>query len=1230
MQTFSKKKIALAVGASLLVMASAAQATAPAAPTARSVPVLVTPASQANANSLYGTTGFTGTLPVNVYFTAPADTTSPAIAFAVLSAGADGLLVNAANNLGTTTGASVATDDIAVYAGTAGASQINLRVPTASVAFTANANTASAANAAFSIVVSGTEALRIVAASGVLEYTTDITAASPTWLPVSVAIQAPSATNAILATDSTAAPNTTPIAAVAGQAALNTVAPTPTVKTRATAGLVDGVVIDTITPLTGAPVVNSASAALTVTSNIAPASATDFAVLQTAPATGVTSAVVAGATAQYSVVFGTPLTVDWTTGNAAADAAVYTAANFNTGVTNAFTVAATATAANQASYANVYTALGVAAKLASLPAATDGANPSITKAEYDTFSGRLILTISEPSTLFTTAPHDSTREVAENVFVGTAGTTADPSLAALALNNDLDLSVGVTNASGLATLTITDLNAGNNTSNLGDLVLAAGKVTVSSGIALKETNDSGYSSTTPALDTTALADVNGVQLRGGVLSNSGVIEGASGTGIVAVAAQTVIDFDGISPHAPVGNTIASAQTSNVEPDKIAQITVKFETTHEIAFGAGKTAADLVGKIRVTVFGDAIGNGAPQNWQFFPTASQMAISTAGDALTITLPTALIYANIGGIVTDANVEYLDLDSTAKVNGDNLLVGKNDATVVVQPGNVDVSIPLVASSLSNTLYTQNITGTLTGAANGSLMRAYIAKWIDQPVAGKPLVDVSAGRITMKDDRLVADLALDLIAGNTWAAVSQRIQTELNKTAPQPIQAWIHIHRSNDAMPTATGDSGGPASGLSGVADQRFLDVRAALGITFPGNSPDKILYEVKIDPVKGTITSPRIAGLLTMNSRSTTKLGRGLQFLDADGNLTSANSPAMVAEFGCTGTFNCASTTPATQPITLTPPVVAEGQVGANGAFNMIVGTDAKTPEQIANMKDTFLLLVNYDPTTTNLLPGLNIQDQFTLVTSADKDASNFVPFEPNLITLKGVRTDLSTIVAPATTAPVQTLAQIHRTALTAGSNHWELIGMGNLDRKAPLSNVNLPRFMVGLDPVSGYPISIWTGDVADYGIVQLGWPLNPTTSAPTPAAPADMAFSMLGNKSAVVSQGTNGDTVGAVGVKPNAVAFAFSDDDSTFGPVHKVVFGKAKLAGDDVPTGVPANWSLVSVPTAWTTTLPPEIGMIINVGAQADAQYTWVLGDATTPTLEAGQPVFVYTTATITGN
>jgi hypothetical protein len=144
----------------------------------------------------------------------------------------------------------------------------------------------------------------------------------------------------------------------------------------------------------------------------------------------------------------------------------------------------------------------------------------------------------------------------------------------------------------------------------------------------------------------------------------------------------------------------------------------------------------------------------------------------------------------------------------------------------------------------------------------------------------------------------------------------------------------------------------------------------------------------------------------------------------------------------------------------------------------------------------------------------------------------------------------------------------------------------------------------------------------------------------AAALKLAFSMLGNKTGVMSQGANGDTVGALNVKPNAVAFAFSDDDAaaanTLPGGDRQLF--AKVFADDVPTGFPVGWSLVSVPEAWVTTLPPEIMMIIDVGSQAKTQYTWSgdpNGDAdltdadATPTLKAGQPVFVFVKTAITG-
>lgn len=1276
MQAFTRKKIALAVGAALTFGAVGAQAAT--APAVRgSNPALISAVAGGVTGDMYDANkGQAANATVNLFFTMVATET--------LSGGADGVLVNQG------TVAAPGTSDIQIYTdngttqtylATAGAATITqaggaapATTTQAYVSFTLDrTNGAANANGAFRLN------------AGSLEYTTDNTASPIVWVPVKIVVNKSTAGNEWTATD--AVPATAVIAASAtAQAVKSAVAPTPKVTTRATSGLVDGVTINTYTPL------SSLAASNVVVTTVGQGSIGSLPAIVNG--TDVTaSATVAGSASSWTVSFATPATVKWTA-STSTDAAAYVSQYFNTGVNGGvgdlpFTVDIKDTA--EPSYNEVFNLTdGTAAKLNNVTGAgagttpaggipsqlatyanfDDGAAPIVTKAEYATNdianTNTLRLTFSEPIGLI---GFDDLREVAENVLIGS------DSLAAINLNNDGNLTQSLTadNGKGLGELTLT-LNT-TNSSTVTDTTpnLFAGKtVTVTSGIALKEPNDSGYSATTPALDSVTLADgannqsyVAAAELAGGVKSATGAIEGATVTALATTPLAVNISFQGrLTPNGG-GDTVATAQTSSTDATKVATITVKFDAGKEIGLASGKTLADLAGKIRVDVRdADAAGDN-PVNWQFFPTAAQMALNTAGDTLTITIPTNLLYQQVDSPV-GMNVRYLAAGETAKVLIKKGATDLTDANNVVDAGNVSVQMPLFAQGLTDTLYTENIRGAVTDAPNGSLMHAYIAKWLDKELPGKvgaADVNITSGRISIKDDKLAVDVALDIsslgttpaataaaaaggataedvaklvvdafpgsaaasaaitaaglsgatrasviaaVAGYTQSALETAIMTELSKDKPGPITAWIHVHRSNDAVPTATG----PADGAVGSADQRYLEVRAALFSSFPGNAQNKTAYEVTIDPVKGTINSARIAGLLKMTNKTAPKLGRGLMFLDADGNLTPAANSTIA---GLIPVANYA--------------IEAQGLVGAGGVFNMIVGTDAKTTAQLDNMKDTFLLLVLENPQADTA----NGENKFTLLTSADKDTNNFVPFLPNLISLKGEATNLSTAPSATVAAPVESLAKVNYTPVLETSSKWQLLGFASLDRKAALSPANLPRFMVGLamDPALssyGVPASFWSGDVADSGQATLGWPSY------LAAAPADMAFSMLGSKAAVASQGANGDTVGAVNVKPNAVAFAFSDDDGASLVGVLPHYGRqlfAKGLAEDVPTGIPAGWSLVSVPTAWTTTLPPEISMIIDVGSQATTQYTWVTGDASTPTLKAGQPVFVFATTAITG-
>lgn len=1190
MQTFTKTQIAMAVGTALMVMAGAAQAAVPAGPPIARVlrPVLATPASVANATLLYGTTGFTGTVPVRMNFTAPVDSLGGAN-FAIVTAGFDGLRVNLANNAATTVGASVATDDITVYAGTLGATQINLRVPTASVVFTPNIISTSVADAAFSIVTGGTEAVRVNATTGAFEYTTDNTAATITWLPLSVAVQVPLQTgtvrNAITANDSTdvgaldhEAATSTVISAIAGQSSFNTVAPTATARTRSTAGasLVDGVVIDTVTPLAATIVVGLATAGISFTSNAAGCSpavadvnnAADIAAAApVAPATGLSTAI-AGSLNTITFV---GATTDWTTGAAAVDAAAYVSDCFNTGIATGslpFNIAVTGTPTNLPTYSLVFAAAGTNQVLAALPGAiTDGAAPVVVSTVSNTAGApagttQLEIRFSEPMAFINVTPANNVAEIAENIKLG-----AD-SLAALNLNAGAGLAVALAGPTlGQSTLNITGVLAAD----------AAGKtLSIATGVSDLENNDVGFSLTKAARDVAADGGLQTATFE--QVSSAGALAAA-----LLVAAPTLtIDVD--------SDTTASASTGT-DPTKVATVAVRFRAGKEVAFATGRTAADLANNLVVVINGLAA-NGAPAIFQFHPAAADVALTTA-NTITITLPTQLIHSRIH-LVNRIVVHYKSLVNAAGAGatasdialavGGNVLVGNASATVIVDSGNVTASLPLAV--ISNTLYTQSIRGKMTGQSAASSVRAYLARFVDSNPSAGGAAQITGGKISRAGDPLINNLAITFASGADQGGnagvgdIEAAIAASRNAAAaavtavpgvrdaalprlPRPITVYAALVRTNDTRANGNGNNTG------GTGGNDFIQGTVALGLTLGDvqgwNSNNDAIYELTLDPVTGNIT-----GTLTGKLDITFTPGNtGAYGLIVDGGGAAPN---------------------------------AEATVAADGSFDLLVGvepTSLQVGQGMAGFQDRFVILVHDDSGNTR---------RFTQLTSANPANVNFVTFEPNLASLKGTRTVLG--VAPgiagpfaATTGSAQTIdlsKYLSGNVVGAGAAlPWRIRSAVNPANVAVVPpTASFARSQVGLDRTTndGAPRSVWTND----------------------GAMTDMAMTMTGSKVFIATELANGSTLSTItngSFTPGAVAFAFRSDGL---PNATVQFNPAQgVPLTSIKVGL--GWSLVAAPNA---TPSAAVDAIIRVGS-ATGQFTWIRGDAgAVPALTVGEGVFVF--------
>lgn len=1234
MQTFNQKKIVLAVGASLLAMAGTAQAAV--SVVERTVkPVLITAVTggtgAAGAHKLYNGDGYTGTLTVRLNFTAGASaltyTGSNLLDTPLVTAGDDGFRVNGAVYQAsfTSTGsaaATSATDDVSVYAGT-GASAIPLGVT--NLGFTTNVaggtGATTAATAAITLDANTTAASGAfrMNAAGALEWISNVAnVLTGTWLPVSIQVNQATGAKAIQAHDRFAPESDmatahnygaavglsgatlqlthiglgATIASAAAESIFSAVLPAPIVatKTPATnAGLVDGVTINTLTPLVGfagSTVAASASTTggnacltaiteATTTTTVVPTASANFTALA-----GTNFYTVPGATTSaslYSVTLSAPTT---------AFSGTYTASCFNTGVTQLpvkLEFNAGAVAASFPTYSLVYNAAtGSAATAAALgiTAATvlvEGAPAVVTKAEYTNdaspaTTAAITLTFSEPMALLSTGtlPIANLREIAENVKLG------GDSMAALNLNAGGDLSGGTAGAPGaLAVVTA----SGNsklviNGVQQADAVKA---VTVTSGIALKEVNDTGYSATVPSLDDSwASTGPNGVLLAGGLKSNSGAVEGATHMSTIALPSATVT-------AASFTSETAVAVPVTATPTKIGTVVVTHGQTMNVP-----TAAALEGYIVVTVTGVNTAND-PAQFQFIPTAAQLTgISSTG--FTITLPTALVYANVNA-VTGVNVQY-------RGNSKSIFMTAPAAPAVAQAvadGNVDARIPLSATPLTAAFTTMDLKGTITDAAVGDAVVAYLAKWVDTPSAKTRTVTIGNGKVTNSlTDRVATDLALEFGAG-AQATLATLVKTERDKVAPAaaptagqvvapkaavpgvaPAEAavapklvtvYVQLTRSNDAV-----TSGGGNSTLASASQQQNLLARAKLSTspTDAGFNAQDPIYSVTLDPISGAI-SGRLTGQLSISESlaDTATKERGLHYLDSNGNVA-ANQAA--------GVFSI-------------------GVVGTGGAFQTMIG--ANTGGGGANFTNklagAFVVLHHKSSAAGNTL---------TELTSVDPGASNFLPFSADL-TRAGTRV----------TIPPFTLANIRKVTLNSSTTSWQLVGLGNPSRAAAaagnITPMTLPRMFENTVSNKGF----WTDHAASVF-----------------AAGADVAMALSGNKIGVATEvASDGNTMSIISnattVPPsanlvnNSWAMALLNAGTAADSLY--VLQKPAAA-----TTLAAGWSLVTVPGtpgAAVTALGAGVEAIIRVGAQAASQFTWMktADGATLPaSLKAGEAVFVY--------
>lgn len=973
-------------------------------------------------------------------------------------------------------------------------------------------------------------------------------------------------------------------------------------KTRATNGLLDGLLIDFRHPLAATPGASDIVLNPVIVGDVTQNSAA------ITGATGVTQTITAGAGfvmdsanldstglpyASGSAAPNTALTitvtgmdkVDWMSGGASADAAVYAAKTFNTGKQGAgvpYAIKAWDTSAaltgKSITYANVFDETsGVALKYDSngvdplgtfnitTAAYKDGAAPIAVKAEFDPTSagatkGTLVVTFSEtlqrsdstgvgalPGGAIT--PDNTERKILNTISFTASGVST--SIGALGFNSGETIGIADSaNPSGQTELKLTNVPIAVLNTTTPNTLTVNKRITVLSP-AGTDGAGAGYSSTVDKLDTSGALLGAATNLATG--SNFGapsVFETVTGSGVQITKKVVATTFAG---------STCSAFTA-ADENFMGQIVCTFSGAI-----SKSSAANFTDKFLITTVDSATtpfaGTSAGQSMvNFF--AHDSAVNVSGSTLTIDLPTTM------RTVTASAMRLTYLDTTG------MLLDSSGAAIAAAANQV-VSLPFSSTASNQMLYTMDAKGKLVGATNGSRITAYLAKWIDAADQTKLISTLSHGRITNPGDKVATDVLLtvdnaayddDGLAATGNKSLAGLIDDQLATARPAAVRAYVHVTRTND---TARGNSGNSATGAN--ADN--LQWAKATINTDPTVAAGETVYVVSVDPKSGVV-SGRLTGQVGI--KTAPALGnvgnRGLAFVQTDGKLAFPDTANPVGA----------------------SPAKAQAMVKGDGSYRLFIGADSKS--NATDLSDAFILMIleeNSGSTTTR-----------RLVTSADTQASNYVAFKTNLSQTKDAgRIDLGNL----------TLANLVKADLTT-STAWQLVGAGYLDRKIPAIGAPLlPRLFVQLDTAQATPMpeGVWLNDQKT----------------------GDMALSMVANRAGVATEGTTGDTVSTFAPKANAVAFGFMNDGGTNakqnGTALKSLFFMNK-ASEDV--ALPAStWSLISVPKSWETTLPTGVTMILKVGAgygTNNVSWSKDAGDAAI-TLKANEPVFVFSKTAVPG-
>ena len=867
------------------------------------------------------------------------------------------------------------------------------------------------------------------------------------------------------------------------------------------------------------------------------------------------------------------------------------------------------------------------------------------------------------------------REITENVILsgsyssnGSATPTA--SLAAIALNNGTPLSLSLASTIGQSTLTINNAFAAASSVGISGPV----NVTITPGITNKEPNDPGpvYDPNNPLVDDYDTSNGGTQPQLGGGIEPATL---APATGNLATNMPVTLAATSGVAGAFTG-AVARMVSSPTDPTRISQIVVNFTAPVALNPALGNTISLLVNKIRVAIL-DSLGNMVSE---LFPTAQQMFLSPAGGALTITLPTDLSKNNLNGL----GVEYLGgvssvpasiaLISKTAASG----VPVTNPADIVSGGMIPVSTPvwmaLVASgvpatgvSTQSALPTQSIKGTLTNpvpgavpnpalgtpnaaALDGSYVTAYLATWLDTSTAtdlaliNTVTTKVTGGTITGTSDKDAKDkvapleffTTTDSSINTSGASGIHVVSTLSGQSAVPAVQNLINQANWNaqiagkskaDSFPVyvklikntvATGSASGYVTARAIMAD-----TYANAASSEPTNAP---VYEVALDSSTGSFSGTYLSGKLNVTQVKTSALknqctptdGSGLMFIAPNPNHTdgdSCNNGKMV--------------------ITDRPLPMATGAVAAVdgvGSYNLLLGIDPAIEQLAASQPmpvNPFVLLVHEQPVAPGICDADNISNtppacrygiKYTLLTSSDPKAANYLPFTPDVFNKS------ATITRPSNMAT--DLDAIKRVA-PVPSNSWALYGLGNpalatTQPTAAVAAAQWPRQFVGLGHVDSNhiaPVSFWVGDGVgrDMAMTMVGGVPNIAAELGYTNLPAGGAPQYLGTTTSL----TMNNVIGAA-------AMAWLNDSNNGNNANGDGNDELDvLQAGKVGATLTAGWSLVTIPASGTINTN-TIDAIIKVGAQTASSYTWVKAadSASTPNplLTPGEAVFVHAAGT----